>query len=385
MNLFLHSVSSLSNLTFSSLKERTGPPITPRQKIITIIALAAFACLTLGYVLYQYVSRKKDIELKKGEVQKVNHPEEEKLKANWEKEQIQLEPEKNKVRAEKKDDAQHIENLEEEKLGGDNGPKVEEQIENEHKSLIRSVYLTFLGIIDESKWLTEPQIELLSKKLKKWIAKSYYQENKYKNDNPSLFFLDYEDFGMENKIDEIQLKMFIRYLILKEEVFAYNEEDKGFCIYLNKESYDNRAQIDSDCYTTQKLKEAEQLVESLDFPPLDDYTKEERLLAENVINDIKRYYYRRASGNHVKNKNGNFLISSFNFPNVSKFMDQLVMQRVIHSWNCFEKNEKISIKFKEEDLIQENPSSFKFKIWRDQQAIEREIQFCKENSVNITE
>ncbi len=157
MNLFLHSVSSLSYLTFSSLKERTSPSITPRQKIITIIALAAFACVALVYVSYQYVFRKKDNGLKKGGILKVNQPEENIVQDNRENKQIQPEPEKNNFI--KKD-----------------SPKIAEQTQNKHLSLSRSVYLTFLGIWDESKWLTEPQIELLAKKLKKWIAKGFYQE-----------------------------------------------------------------------------------------------------------------------------------------------------------------------------------------------------------------
>jgi hypothetical protein len=378
------NISSFYDLTIPSFK-RFPLTLTPRQKIISLIALVALTAMTfVGFVVYKFMAKKVDSsskdkkndlvekldspQEKKGDIQHFESPENKTLKNdNKEEQKIQQDPREAKLKSE------------EVKLKSD---QIDKDLKKE--DMIRIAYQHLMGGIDKSKWLNETQMENLAQKLKESIAKRAHQET-YDNHNPSLFYVDYNDFGVENEIDIIQLEALVRYLILKEEVFSYTKARCGFCLYLDKESHDNRnLEQHQTCYTKQKLEEADACVESMVFPSLDAYNEKELPMAMEVIKTIKNAHYRRVLDDQTKCEKCNLYIKFYPQGFLTDLMDGLVANELIHSWNVYQRNNEICVKLKTDDLVQD-PSLFKWKSWRDAQEIDQEAQFRKENYVSISE
>ena len=348
------NLSSFYNFTISSLKEKILPPLTPHQKIISLIALAALASLALGYlvcyVVYRNVKKSDLPKEKKGDIQNNENPQPEPIKVK--------EPEVQVKEGE-----------------------VGKELKNE--DLIRIAYQQLWGGIEMKNRLTESQIELLTKHLKDSIT-TRLQQKEFGNKNPSLFYVDYNDFGVKNGIDIIGLEALIRYFILKGEAFAYSRAGAGYCLYLNKESHDKRKHdLHETCYTKQKLEKADAYVESLIFPPLDAY-HEKQNLANKAVKEIRNEHYRRVLEDRVQNKSCDLYIPLYPNCFLTPLMDKLVEQGLIHSWNTYQRMGTITAKIKAEDLIDEQPSMYQWKLWRDAQEIEREVQFRKENCVSVS-
>lgn len=268
-------------------------------------------------------------------------------------------------------------------------PLQEEPLVNERKDthFIRAAYAD-LFFQDQ---LSEIQLESHMQKMKIVIENRAYQQD-YNNDNPSLFYLNCYDLGKELGVNGGHLEALIRLFILKEEAFAYapiiinNPQRIGFCIYLNKESYDNQVKIKQDCcYTKQKLEAADAFIGSLVLPSLDIQGEENRTAAKRIINLVKCDYYRRFFKDHDEWSYCNLQTQLHRYPFLYQFMDQMVKQDVIHSWNIDSQNSFIAAKLKANDLIPEDPSIFKFKYWRDHAEFEREAQFRRENCVIVSE
>ncbi len=404
------NLSSFYNFTISSLTEKILPRLTTRQKIISLIALAALASLILGYVVcckvYKYV-KKSDSQDKKVDIQNENKNnaqnieklEEDKLNGGNKKEQKlpQQEPEKGIPINEKQEKnlvqepdnplQDNLDNVFENILlkGQKEVPRQSEKKEKELKKedLIRISYQQLFGGIDKNKWLNEAQIDLLAQNLKVSIKQGSDQKE-FGNNNTSLFYVDYNGFGRENGIDAIKLEALIRYLILKGEVFAYSHARVGYCLYLNRESHDNRDhELHDICYTKQKLEKADAYVESLVFPLFDAYNEKERPVAEDIIKQIKNNHYRRVLDDRVQNQNCDLHLPFFPNRFLKQLMDNLVEQGLIHSWNVYQRIGTITAKIKLEDSIQED-ISFQWQLWRDAQEIKREAQFRKENCVSVS-
>ncbi len=379
------------NLTVSSLKERFLPSLTPpRQKMISVIALAVLAGFTLGCVvcgvIYKYVKKSDSPKEKKGDIQNIENHAEEKLNDGKKEGQnipqedpeqglpMHKEQEKNLVQGldSPTQDVVKDQDVVDQEIQVEPLQKEQELVSNKPKctDFIRAAYV---DLFFERNQLDEAQLEALTQKMKIAFENRHYQQD-YNNDNPFLFCVDSGNFARENKVNFNNMEALIRYMILKDETYAYtrifveNPKRIGFCIYLNKESCDNRAQIEQICFTKQKLEEADAFIESLIFPSLDNYDEKNRSVAQRIINLLKGGHHQRILNDLLNWEYCNLQTQYDHYPFVHQFMDQLVKQGVIHSWNI--RNGFIAAKLKANDSIPEDPLIFEWNSWRDQAKLD---------------
>lgn len=232
------------------------------------------------------------------------------------------------------------------------------------QDLIRVAYQRLSeGLIEKNAWKSPDEMERLATNLKDRISQRAYQISVYENDDPSLFLVDYNDFGQENEINGFELEALIRYLILKDEVFSYCRARASFCLFMNCEAHENRdTEICLRCRTKQNLLAADAAVETLVFPSWDIGNNENNKLVGNICRRITNELYRRALYQEAQSDCCNLCVFLSSDSSISDYMDKLVTQGLIHSWNVLKRNNTIHVKLKANDRIKES-SVFAWDNW----------------------
>ncbi len=214
------------------------------------------------------------------------------------------------------------------------------------------------------------------------------KQKPYDNQNPNLVYLSIDDFGRANSLLYPKIEVFLRYLVVKGEIFAYKNARVGYCLYLNKEAVENQKHgpnaIDpqrTDTYFDfQKLREIDRQLQQVPVPDLTLFTPTEKALAEEIIKEIMDKYYSRFNAQlHREFK----LMTKAFAANVPQIMDRLVQQKLIHSWNKISRTGEVAVKLHKDDVL-ESPDIYSWNEWRDLDLIKKEEQFKKDNKIVIS-
>lgn len=208
------------------------------------------------------------------------------------------------------------------------------------------------------------------------------QQSTFNNQNPELVYIREDDFGRSNEMMGPQFEIFLRYLIVKGEIVAYEKARVGYALYLHENAKDNTESQKSGTYfDDKKLKEMDSQLEKLPIPSVKSFPQDEQSTVEPIIKKIIENYYDqfKFKSHHVYNFSQNL-----SNPLLFSVMDKLVRHGFIYAWNRIPQSGQVAVKLTKED-VEAKTASYSWKEWRDSDLIQQQEQFKKDNQLVIPE
>jgi len=193
------------------------------------------------------------------------------------------------------------------------------------------------------------------------------KQKQYGNDNPDLVYLKMDDLA--NNLYGNESIVFLRYLILAGEIFAYAPSKSDFWLFVTEKAVNENWDIcPPDYFDKKKLNKAYEYMKKLQSIPL---VSEE---AKTAVSGIKDAYFRRIDGETgAINDLG---INAFSI-STAELMDTFVKNQLIHSWNRTSRGVSVKLKAADKPTIGGHDPE-----WRDIGVVQRDEKFRKANYID---